>query len=191
MIGEGGFKDRLERIEALEQLIPSEGSQGPQGEQGIQGEKGDQGDPGADGDDGPSVLEVNALIAAYLLANPPSGSAGFTVWAEENSPLSANTEEWAFGNGANIPIGQGTILPNCELYGAGLSLRQGAASVGVYINSSLVGSVSNLNAIGGDVKRCYIEFPTPVLITAGSVVSFRTLTAAGTSTPNVVTALFR
>lgn len=198
----------------------ADGAQGPAGDQGLQGPKGDtgdtgaagptgatgpegpagpagpQGDPGpagADGDDGLSLAEVNAAIATYLAANPQGGSGSiFAIWAEENSGLGNNTAEWAFGNGANTPEDQGVPVPvACELFATAASLRQGSATIGIYVNGSKVAEVSNADAVGGDVNRCLRTLAAPVAVSAGSVIGFRTVSASGTSSPNTVTAWLR
>lgn len=118
-----------------------------------------------------------------------SGEAGaspvFAIWAEENAALGTNLYEWAFGNGADVPNGQGVVVPACELFAVGLSLRQGSASVRVKHNGTTVATIDSVS------DGNFLALVTPVAATQGTVVGFQTSTAAGTAAPNIVTAWYR
>lgn len=109
----------------------------------------------------------------------------FAIWAEENAPLGNNAYEWAFGNGANTPNGMGVVVPTCELFAVGLSLQQGSASVNVQHNGTTVATIDSVS------NGNFLTLVTPVAATQGTVIGFQTATAAGTGTPNIVTAWYR
>ncbi len=136
--------------------------------------------------------ELN-LVRTEIAALPTGGGPSiFPIWAEENSSLGANATEWAFGNGANTPQDQGVVIPvNCELFATAASLRQGTATIGIYLNSIKVAEVSDADAVAGDVNRCYRTLSPTVVVPAGSVIGFRTVSASGTASPNQVMAWLR
>lgn len=132
-----------------------------------------------------SAVQVNALISAYFVSNPIKKPL-FNVWAEENSSLSSNTLEWAFGNGANAPEDQWVVVPvDCELVFGTLSLKAGTATVWVYKNGSKVFDIVWTS------KNNSSTVPAPVRFNAWDCVWFKTILASLTSTPNIVTAWFR
>lgn len=113
------------------------------------------------------------------------------VWAEENAGLGTGSYEWAFGNGGNVPVGSGVVLPVAgELVALGLALRAGVATVALIVDgvqAAVVTADATLAAVGA---RNVLG--TPLAIAAGSRLVFRTITAAGANTgPNVVSALIR
>lgn len=160
---------------------------GADGQDGQDGQDGTNGADGQDGADGLTLVEVNAAIAAYLLANPVGGNNGlFNIWAEENSSLGTNATEWAFGNGANTPQSQGVVIPvSCELLFGTLNLRQGSATVGIYKNGT---KVHDIVSVGTSTVSTLL---TPVSFASGDVLGFRTTLASGTNSPNVVCAWLR
>ena len=106
----------------------------------------------------------------------------FSVWAEENAGLgTSNTDEWAFGNGANTPSSQGVpVGVDCELYAGGWVGNGGTASIGIYRNGTQVATVTGVNTTF-----------TAVSFSAGDIVGFRTISSSGTGSPNTITAHFR
>ena len=115
----------------------------------------------------------------------------FPIWAEENAALAAGTYEWAFGDGANTPTGQGIILPfRCGLVALTLSLFGAAARAKVEIERD--GTLETDYAIDLTASnQGFQEFPLPLVFHAGSVLNFHTVTASGTAAPNVVCAWLR
>jgi len=114
----------------------------------------------------------------------------FAIWAEENAALgTGGATEWAFGNGANMPSGQGVLVPKCELFAAALSLASGTATVDIEKNGT--NAYSMISGGAATPNNTYTELSSPVQFAAGDVVGFTTNTSSGTGTPNVVTAWFR
>lgn len=115
------------------------------------------------------------------------------IWAEENSSLSTTIgggQEWAFGNGANTPENLGLTIPfSFELVYGTLTLRQGTAIVGIYINGSKVLDVAATGIT--NPKRASAQVTTPVTYPANSSISFRTQSSSNTNSPNVVSAWIR
>lgn len=119
----------------------------------------------------------------------------FPIWAEENGSLGNNTEEWAFGNGANTPQHMGVTVPfDCTIEHLSLTIRRGVATVGVYVDGARVGDVSATGGLHPDtstataaVGRGTAELAS-IPVQAGQSISFRTITASNTSGPNVVCA---
>ncbi len=130
---------------------------------------------------------------ADISVNIPKNIYMVAVWAEENAALGNNTYEWAFGNGANTPNGNGVTIfvPSgykCELVAMTLCLRQGTATVEALKNSTLLGSQANVSGGAGSSTN---ELTTPIEYQNGDIINFRTTSASGTGGPNTVTAWFR
>ena len=122
----------------------------------------------------------------------PKNTYMFPVWAEENSTLRNNTFEWAFGNGANTPSGNGMLIyvPSgykCELVAMSLVLRQGTATVSALKNTTVL-SGAEVSVNSGQSNTA--EF-TPVEYMDKDIINFKTKSASNTGSPNVVTAWFR
>lgn len=129
------------------------------------------------------VGAIDTQLGSPAWQEGANGYTRFTIWAEENSKLGNNSLEWAFGNGANTPDTQGVVVPvNCELYAGSLSLAAGTATVGIYQDGVRVA-----DAVNGGLTT----FVTPISFVAGQTVGFRTITASGTGSPNIVHAHFR
>lgn len=110
------------------------------------------------------------------------------VWAEENSSLGAsNTYEWAFGNGANTPSDGGLtiFIPSgwkCEAVGMSIRIGGGSATVELVYNGTPQGSDAQVVSSGQGGTN---EFTTPLEISDGDYVNFRTSSSSGTSSPCV------
>lgn len=129
------------------------------------------------------VTALNTELGSPVWQEGGNGYTRFTVWAEENSTLGNNALEWAFGNGANTPDSQGVVIPvDCQLYAGSLSLASGTATVGIYQDGVRVADA---------VNNGLTTFGTPINFVAGQTVGFRTITASGTGSPNIVHAHFR
>lgn len=181
------------------------GAQGPPGEQGLPGDDGLDGAPGApgsngkDGKDGaPGAPGANGKDGApgdqgeQGEPGPPGSDAGsiFVILAEENGGLGNNAAEWAFGNGANTPVGLGPTFPiNVELFALSLTLRTGTAEVAVYRDSTEVASIDA--GAAASPNKAHEVLAAPVPYAPGQSVSFFTKTSSGTSGPNLAMAWFR
>ena len=126
------------------------------------------------------------LLAERIKALEASGGSALPIipiWAEENAVLSANATEWAFGNGANTPAGQGIpMLFRCRLIGLSCSLRNGSATIAVLRNGATADSIA---ATPGGVFK---DISGGAIYDPGDVVGFRTLSASGTGGPNQICA---
>jgi len=116
------------------------------------------------------------------------------LWAEENAALATATYEWAYGNGANTPStgGQTKYVPSgytCTLVAMTLTIGGGTATVEAVINGTPQGSNANVSVSSGTTNTN--DSFTPVSISNGDLVNFRTQTASGTSGPCVATMIFK
>jgi len=137
-------------------------------------------------DAGSGVADINVVFPKHTYMIP--------VWAEENAALGNNTYEWAFGNGANTPNGNGMTIyvPSnykCELVAMSLCLRQGTATVQAVKNTTELDTSADVSVSTGQTNAN--ELSTPIEFTSGDVINFKTTTQSGTGGPNVVTAWFR
>ena len=142
----------------------------PDSDWDIMAEKGAQGDPGS--------------LTSYM----------FPVWAEENAALVTGGYEWAFGNGADSALDDGVTIyvPSgftCTV--VAMSLRLGttptAITVELGLNGVLQGSNCDVTCTG--VRSATNDSFTPVAISNGEYIVFRTTSVSGsTAGPNVVTA---
>ena len=114
------------------------------------------------------------------------------IWAEENSTLGNNTYEWAFGNGADTPSNAGITIyvPSgytCAIVAmtATTNNASGTATIEANINGVLQGSNCNVQLSG---RSGVNDSFTPVAITSGNRLTFRTTTAGTNSSPNTVCA---
>jgi len=116
------------------------------------------------------------------------------IWAEENAALAATTYEWAYGNGASTPNDGGVTIyvPKrqlCHVVAMSLRLGSGTATVELVHNGAVKGSAAQV-AIASR-QSATNELDPPLEIVDNDYINFRTLAAAGTSAPNVVTAWLR
>jgi len=116
------------------------------------------------------------------------------IWAEENSTLSADAYEWAFGNGANTPSDGGLAIYvptgwECHIVAMSLRIGSGTATVQAVINGVSQGSSANVAVSTG--QSAVNELSQPVELSNGDYLNFRTQAASGSSSPNVVTAWLR
>jgi hypothetical protein len=126
-------------------------------------------------------------------ATPSGGGGGGTylvpIWAEENSALGAtNTYEWAFGNGANTPAGGGLLVyvpsgQTCEVKAMGVKMNNtsGSATVELVLNGTPQGTACQVVATGNG--GALVELGTPLSISNGDRVNFRTSSSSGTASP--------
>lgn len=93
----------------------------------------------------------------------------FPIWAEEGSGLANNSRQWSFGNGAtgNINI----VIPvNCELFAVSFDCATAAsqASMEIMIDDAVGFTTKTFTA------KDFELIPTPIGITAGQCLGFRT-----------------
>jgi len=117
------------------------------------------------------------------------------IWAEENSNLNDNTYEWAFGNGANTPTNAGITIyvPSgwaCTIVAmtATTNVATGTSIIEADINGVLQGANCNVQLSG---RSGVNDSFTPVAISSGDRLTFRTTAAGNNATPNTVTAWLR
>ncbi len=134
---------------------------------------------------------IDTELTALRLLLEQEHKSIFPIWAEENAVLAATTYEWAFGDGAATPTGEGIVLPfRCSLIALSLSLSGAAARAKVEVERD--GTIESAYAIDLTASnQGFQEFFTPLQFSAGSVLNFRTLTAAGTAATNVICAWMR
>ncbi len=108
------------------------------------------------------------------------------IWAEENSLLSNTAYQWAFGNGADTPSNAGITIyvPSgwtCTIVAmtATTNNSSGTSVIEADINGTLKGALCNVTISGRSGENSSF---TPVSISSGDRLTFRT-TTAGTNTP--------
>jgi hypothetical protein len=111
------------------------------------------------------------------------------IWAEEAAGLANTTYEWAFGNGANTASDEGIMIYvptgwTCTVVAMGLSLGDvpTVITVELVINGSVQGANCNVTCTG--VQRAINSSFTPVSISSGDYINFRTTSVSGTTTGN-------
>ncbi len=98
----------------------------------------------------------------------------FPIWAEENGGISNNQYEWSWGNGAT-GAGIGIVIPfNCELFAVSFNAENFGTSVS--IDTELDGVAANLSTF---LTSSAFQNFTPVAVTAGQRLGFRTNTVNG------------
>lgn len=161
------------------------GAKGDTGDQGIQGEPGADGADGQDGTNGTNGTDGADGNTEYMLP----------IWAEENSALGDATYEWAFGNGANTPSNNGITIyvPSgytCTIVAmtATTNNASGTSVIEANINGVLQGVNCNVTLAG---RSGVNDSFTPVALSSGDRLTFRTTTAGTNTSPNVVCAWLR
>ena len=127
---------------------------------------------------------------------PPAGGGGSSymvpIWAEENAGLENNTFEWAFGNGANTPSNNGITIYVPTGYTASIvamtatsSSARATSVIEVNLNGVNLGAACNVTLAGrSGVNDAF----SPVALSSGDRLNFRTTTAGTSGNPNTVTA---
>ena len=146
------------------------------------------------GIDGSEVASSHDKKIADLEAKPTIGEYMVPVWAEENSSLGANAYEWAYGNGANTPNDGGITIyvPSgweCHVVAMSLRIGSGTATVELVHNGTVKGDDCNVAVTSGQ-SAVNVTDP-PIEISNNDYINFRTTSASGTSSPNVVCAFLR
>ena len=119
----------------------------------------------------------------------------YPVWAEENSGLGNSTYEWAFGNGANTPSNAGITIyvptgwtAEIVAMSATTNNASGTSVIEANINGTLQGANCNVTISGRSGTN---DSFTPVALSNGDRLTFRTTTAGTNSSPSTVTAWIR
>jgi len=140
------------------------------------------------------TTKIKLVASAQEVTDKFNNEYTYPIWAEENSSLSANAYEWAFGNGANSPSDGGITIyvPSgwiCEVVAMSLRIGSGTATVQLVHNGVSQGASANVEVSSG--QSATNELGTPLAINNNDFINFRTQAASGTSSPNVVTAWIR
>lgn len=121
----------------------------------------------------------------------------FPIWAEENAALGAsNTYEWAFGNGSNTAANEGVLMYvptgkecHCVAMGAQVDGGSPSATIELVLNQTPQGASAQVVLSSENTKMS--ELGTPLAISNGDLVNFRTASSSGTTTSSRVVAWFR
>lgn len=138
------------------------------------------------------------LMCSWISGNKTNLKSEYMVpiWAEENNTLSATTYEWAFGNGADTPVQGGILIyvPDgyeCHVVAMGLNINDSSADACVEL-------VHNGTPQGNACSSCCVaEYRnlasgfTPIEISNGDFINFRTLSASDTAKPATAVAWLR
>ena len=137
------------------------------------------------------------------ISNLPAGGGGggsvsyFPIWAEENAGLGAsNTYEWAFGNGSNTAANEGVVMYvpsgfecHCVAMGAQVDGATPSATIELVLNGTPQGE--SCQVVLTSANTGVDELQTPLAISSGDLVNFRTASSSGTTTSCRVVAWFR
>jgi len=125
------------------------------------------------------------IVGQYMVA----------IWAEEADVLTDTTYQWAFGNGANSPSNTGVTVYvptgyECHIVAmtATTDNASGSSVIEAEINGTLQGSACNVTLSG---RSGVNDSFTPVSISSGSRLNFRTTTGGTGTSPNIITAWLR
>lgn len=130
------------------------------------------------------ATDVQAAIEA--LGTPQDGFTIFAIWAEENGGLVNNNRQWSFGNGSTGAVNI-AIPIDCEVFAMSLDAEVGGTSVSIELMQENVPVISQLfNGITD-----FAVFGTPIPVTAGDRLGFRTDVETGAYTDARVSAWLR
>lgn len=149
------------------------------------------------------MLQMMSSDRALRAGMPPAAGGGgggecyFPIWAEENATLGAsNTYEWAFGNGANTASNEGVMLyvPSgwtctCVAMGAQIGTASSSATIELVVNGTPQGANANIELT--DAANGLVELSTPLPLSNGDRINFRTTSSSGTQAACTVIAWFR
>lgn len=113
----------------------------------------------------------------------------FPIWAEENGNISANFQ-FAFGNGDNTPSRHGIpLLWDCELIGMTMDVEgAGPVTLEAHINGS---GIVESRITGNDGSTVLNFEDNPIAVSAGSPLTFRTVSDVGNQSSARICAWFR
>lgn len=113
------------------------------------------------------------------------------VWAEESTAISTNQQEWSFGNGATGQIGI-PLAEDWEIYAIGVhaDVATGVATIivreqnaGVDIPGTSITTIANQ-------ETTISTLTTPIPLSVGNVIGFRTVSVTGGSVSDVRVAVY-
>lgn len=140
-----------------------------------------------------SAVDAGSGVTNISVIHPtiPKNTYVYPIWAEENAGLGNSTYEWAYGNGASTPNDGGVTIfvppgYTARVIAMSLRLNSGTATVELVHNGTVQGSNCDVTVSSGQ-GNTNNSF-TPISISNGDYLNFRTTTASGTAGPNVVTA---
>lgn len=121
----------------------------------------------------------------------------FPIWAEENAALGAsNTYEWAFGNGSNTASNEGIVMYvpsgyelHCMAIGAQVDGTSPSATIELVHNQTPQGTAAQV--VLSSANDGMDELATPLAISNGDLINFRTVSSTNTTTSCRVVAWFR
>lgn len=104
------------------------------------------------------------------------------IWAEENSALSTGAYEWAYGNGASTPTGQGIAVHvptgwSSEIVAMGLTIPNGTVTVEAEISGVLQGTTADVTVTSPALTNVQ-TMSSPPAVVDGDVLNFRTTAAS-------------
>lgn len=145
------------------------------------------------GNDGDVLVADSSEPFGMAWVEPSGCEYTHVIWAEENAGLASASYEWAFGNGANTPNSGGVTIyvPDgwtCHAVAMTLRLGGGTATVELVHNGTLKGGDANVVVSSGQGATNTF---TPLEISDGDYLNFRTTTASGTSGPCVAAVYLR
>lgn len=144
------------------------------------------------------IDDANQGAAQTTLGVDPAGTDNSTleymypIWAEENAALGNSTYEWAFGNGANTPSDTGIAIyvpsgwtATIVAMSATTNNASGSSVIEADINGTLQGANCNVTLAGRSATN---DSFTPVSLSDGDRLTFRTTTAGTNTSPSTVCA---
>lgn len=131
---------------------------------------------------------LGSTVADALNNLASAGRTVFAIWAEENSGLNAGAYEWAYGNGDDTVAGSGIpVALDAVIFAVGLDHNTtGSATVAVEVDGVQVATVTTSSE-----RNTINQLVSPVAVTAGQVVGFRTVSGTGSASGNRVVAYLR
>ena len=146
-------------------------------------------------DDHTALSNIGSNTHAQIdthISNEDLHSYMIPIWAEENGTLTDGLYQWSFGNGATTPSNNGIAIyvpstHTCAIVAMSASTNNasGNSVIEADINGTLQGALCNVTLSGRSGTN---DSFTPVSLSSGDRLTFRTTTAGTTGNPNTVTA---
>lgn len=153
------------------------------------------GNPSNDLDDINSVGAVESVTGSAVDNTDPlnpivdlasNGFTIFSIWAEENGALSNNNRQWSFGNGSTGAVNL-TIPIDCEIFAMSLEAEVGGTNVSIELMQGNTPVTSQLFNGASD----FVILNTPISVSSGDRIGFRTDVETGSYVDVRVSAWFR
>lgn len=122
----------------------------------------------------------------FVPTNVSNGFTIFPIWAEENGGLVDNNRQWSFGNGSTGS--DNIVIPiDCEIFAfsASAETASGTCSFNILVNDSISFTSNQL------ANNSFQSLATPLQITAGQRIGYRTDDEVGAWTDVRICAWFR